>query len=198
MPSTTNTKAESDIPANELNKEDSKSKMPVKVPLMSSKDYGQRCNVEKLANDKCRTRSEADNGTNKDYKKVERCNSDNNYEVSILSIKAKHEPEEHSFDQSFEDNKVQMLSAGMASVSSSVDIEDMNSVDNKSPDSVIFRYDSPSLQSSNPGAKPLPSVPSATEDVFESRPVWDDTVETQMQRIGDDESPEYKQGITRS
>uniref|UniRef100_A0A8C5BPJ8 Ankyrin 2a, neuronal n=1 Tax=Gadus morhua TaxID=8049 RepID=A0A8C5BPJ8_GADMO len=39
MPSTTNTKAESDIPANELNKEDSKSKMPVKVPLMSSKDY---------------------------------------------------------------------------------------------------------------------------------------------------------------
>ncbi|XP_059902821.1 ankyrin-2-like isoform X10 [Gadus macrocephalus] len=193
MPSTTNTKAESDIPANELNKEDSKSKMPVKVPLMSSLDYGQRCNVEKLANDKCRTRSEADNGTNKDYKKVERCNSDNNYEVSSPSIKAKHEPEEHSFDQSFEDNKVQILSAGMASVSSSVDIEDMNSVDNKSPDSVIFRYDSSSLQSSNPGAKPLPSVPSATEDVFESRPVWDDTVETQMQRIGDDESPEYKQ-----
>ncbi|XP_056441602.1 ankyrin-2-like isoform X4 [Gadus chalcogrammus] len=193
MPSTTNTKAESDIPANELNKEDSKSKMPVKVPLMSSLDYGQRYNVEKLANDKCRTRSEADNGTNKDYKKVERCNSDNNYEVSSPSIKAKHEPEEHSFDQSFEDNKVQILSAGMASVSSSVDIEDMNSVDNKCPDSVIFRYDSPSLQSSNPGAKPLPSVPSATEDVFESRPVWDDTVETQMQRIGDDESPEYKQ-----
>ena len=199
MPST-NTKAESDIPANVLNKEDNKSKMPVKVPLMSSFDGQRGCNVEKLANEKCRTRSEADNATDKDYKKEKRSNSDNNYEASSPSIKAKQESEGHSFDQSLEVNKEQIFVPGMASVSSSVDTEDMNSVGNKSPDSVIFRYDSPSLQSSNPGAKLLPGMqtPSATEDVFESRPVWDDTVETQMQRLGDDETSEYKQGITRS
>ncbi|CAL8328992.1 unnamed protein product [Lota lota] len=195
MPSSTNTKAESDIPANVLNKEDRKSKIPVEVPLMSPLDYGQRFNVEELANEKCRTRSEADNGSDKDYKKGKRSNSDNKYEASRPSIKTKQEPEGHSFDQSFEVNKEQIVVTGMASVRSSVDTEDMNSVDSKSPDSVIFSYDSPSLRSSNPGAKSLPGMqtPSATEDVFESRPMWDDTVETQMQRTGDDESPEYKQ-----
>ncbi|CAL8333204.1 unnamed protein product [Merluccius merluccius] len=196
-PSSTNTKAESDIPANVLNKEDSKSKIPVKVPLMSQLDYGQRFNVEELANGKCRTRSEADDGTDKDSKKEKRSNSDsgNIYELSRPPIKTKQKPEGHCFTQSSEVYKDQIFVTGMASVRSSVDTEDMSSADNNSPDSVIFRYDGPSLQSSNPGTKSLPGMqtPSATEDVFESRPMLDDTVETQMQRIGDDESPEYKQ-----
>ncbi|KAK0151202.1 Ankyrin-2 [Merluccius polli] len=164
---------------------------------MSQLDYGQKFNVEELANGKCRTRSEADNGTDKDSKKEKRSNSDsgNIYELSRPPIKTKQKPEGHCFTQSSEVNKDQIFVTGMASVRSSVDTEDMSSADNKSPDSVIFRYDGPSLQSSNPGTKSLPGMqtPSATEDVFESRPMLDDTVETQMQRIGDDESPEYKQ-----
>ncbi|XP_037830919.1 ankyrin-2 isoform X6 [Kryptolebias marmoratus] len=68
---------------------------------------------------------------------------------------------------------------------------DMSSSSHVSPDSVIFTYDIPASHSSDSDGQ-LPAVhPSCgTEDVFESRPAWDDTVETQMQRIVDEQSPE--------
>ena len=74
---------------------------------------------------------------------------------------------------------------------------DVSSADPKSPHSVIFKYDSPISFSSDPKTRlPLGARPSSvTEDVFESRPIWDDTVETQMQRIVDDQTPEQHQGI---
>ncbi|XP_053275302.1 ankyrin-2 [Pleuronectes platessa] len=78
------------------------------------------------------------------------------------------------------------------SVRSSLDIDDISSASHKSPDSVIFTYDIPASHSSDSDGNPLiclkPS--SGKADVFESRPAWEDTVETQMQRITDDQTPE--------
>ncbi|XP_027871999.1 ankyrin-2 isoform X6 [Xiphophorus couchianus] len=79
------------------------------------------------------------------------------------------------------------------SVRSSLETDEMSSTSHMSSDSVIFTYDIPASQSSDSDGSQLPVVhPSCgTEDVFESRPAWDDTVETQMQRIGDDQTPEF-------
>ncbi|XP_043968857.1 ankyrin-2 isoform X2 [Gambusia affinis] len=79
------------------------------------------------------------------------------------------------------------------SVRSSLETDEMSSTSHMSSDSVIFTYDIPASQSSDSDSSQLPVVhPSCgTEDVFESRPAWDDTVETQMQRIGDDQTPEF-------
>uniref|UniRef100_A0A8D3D179 Ankyrin-2-like n=1 Tax=Scophthalmus maximus TaxID=52904 RepID=A0A8D3D179_SCOMX len=78
------------------------------------------------------------------------------------------------------------------SVRLSLDTDDISSASHRSPDSVIFTYDIPASHSSDSDGNPLPSVQpsSGKEDVFESRPAWDDTVETQMQRITDDQTPE--------
>ncbi|MEQ2292776.1 hypothetical protein AMECASPLE_026346 [Ameca splendens] len=79
------------------------------------------------------------------------------------------------------------------SVRSSLETDDMSSASHMSSDSVIFTYDIPASHSSDSDGSQLPFVhPSCgAEDVFESRPAWDDTVETQMQRIGDDHATEF-------
>ncbi|XP_077576053.1 uncharacterized protein ank2a isoform X2 [Stigmatopora nigra] len=72
----------------------------------------------------------------------------------------------------------------------SLDADDISSSSHKSPDSVIFNYDIPT--SSSLDLDPLTAVQpsSGTADVFESRPIWDDTVETQMERLTDESSPQ--------
>nr|XP_061791974.1 ankyrin-2-like [Nerophis lumbriciformis] len=72
----------------------------------------------------------------------------------------------------------------------SLDTDDISSSSHKSPDSVIFMYDIPT--SSSLDLDPLTAVQpsSGTADVFESRPTWDDTVETQMERLTDEPSPQ--------
>ncbi|MEQ2197229.1 hypothetical protein XENOCAPTIV_026013, partial [Xenoophorus captivus] len=85
------------------------------------------------------------------------------------------------------------------SVRSSLETDDMSSASHMSSDSVIFTYDIPASHSSDSDGSQLPFVhPScAAEDVFESRPAWDDTVETQMQRIGDDHATEFTSGMAQ-
>ncbi|XP_057698683.1 ankyrin-2-like isoform X3 [Corythoichthys intestinalis] len=80
----------------------------------------------------------------------------------------------------------------------SLDTDDISSSSHKSPDSVIFMYDIPT--SSSLDLDPLTAVQpsSGTADVFESRPTWDDTVETQMERLTDEPSPQCMAGMARS
>ncbi|KAK7929418.1 hypothetical protein WMY93_005813 [Mugilogobius chulae] len=70
---------------------------------------------------------------------------------------------------------------------------DSSSTSHRSPDSVIFTYEIPAPQRSDSDAHPVVSIQSSfeKEDVFESRPSWDDTVETQMQRVSVDQTPQY-------
>ncbi|XP_025763533.1 ankyrin-2 isoform X1 [Oreochromis niloticus] len=79
------------------------------------------------------------------------------------------------------------------SVRLSLDTDDISSGSHKSPDSVIFTYDIPASHSSGSDGsrvEPTEHVSCDTEDVFESRPAWNETVETQMQRIIDDQTSE--------
>ncbi|XP_034543595.1 ankyrin-2-like [Notolabrus celidotus] len=59
------------------------------------------------------------------------------------------------------------------------------------PDDESEKSDKKSSCSSDSDGNPLPTAqpPSGREDVFEYRHAWDDTVETQMQRIIDDKTP---------
>ncbi|XP_008274255.1 ankyrin-2, partial [Stegastes partitus] len=88
---------------------------------------------------------------------------------------------------------IQLSTTIETSVRSSLDTDDASSASHRSPDSVMFTYETPASHSSDSDSNLLPVVhPSCgTEDVFESRPAWDDTVETQMQRVIDDQTPEF-------
>ncbi|XP_062334483.1 ankyrin-2-like isoform X2 [Osmerus eperlanus] len=167
-----------------------KSKIPLKTGSMK---YTQ----EKSLDQERRTRSEADVKTCKDVGKDSRSLSDRDNPCakstplpSRLPIKQK----QNACFSSQADGD-QLSDVPEPSVRSSVYTEDVSSADPKSPDSVIFKYDSPVSFSSDPKTRlPLGARPSSvTEDVFESRPIWDDTVETQMQRIVDDQTPEQHQ-----
>uniref|UniRef100_A0A669D0N8 Ankyrin 2a, neuronal n=1 Tax=Oreochromis niloticus TaxID=8128 RepID=A0A669D0N8_ORENI len=86
------------------------------------------------------------------------------------------------------------------SVRLSLDTDDISSGSHKSPDSVIFTYDIPASHSSGSDGsrvEPTEHVSCDTEDVFESRPAWNETVETQMQRIIDDQTSECTAGMAR-
>uniref|UniRef100_UPI003AAB69FD uncharacterized protein ank2a n=1 Tax=Centroberyx gerrardi TaxID=166262 RepID=UPI003AAB69FD len=175
-----------------------KSKMPVKASLISELDQVQI--LEEPATAERRTRSEADSGTSKASNKDSRSHSDSDHPTdtsnllpSRLPIIAKQKPAAQLFFSA--QGKDQLSMSGEASLRSSLDTEDISSAGHRSPDSVIFKYDSPASHSSDPDVKSLLGVQSSSviEDVFESRPIWDDTVETQMQRIVDDQTPEHKQ-----
>ncbi|XP_078799910.1 uncharacterized protein ank2a isoform X9 [Oryzias latipes] len=79
------------------------------------------------------------------------------------------------------------------SVRSSFETDNRSSSSHKSSDSVVFTYDTQASHGSDSDSNQLPvKHPSCgAEDVFESRATWDDTVETQMQRIVDDQTPEH-------
>ncbi|XP_036068929.1 ankyrin-2 isoform X4 [Oryzias melastigma] len=88
---------------------------------------------------------------------------------------------------------LQLPDATDTSIRSSFETDDRSSSSHKSSDSVVFTYDVQASHGSDSDSNQLPVThPSCgAEDVFESRPTWDDTVETQMQRIVDDQTPEH-------
>lgn len=136
-----------------------------------------------------RSKSEADHDRSKAAKKVSRCKSDSNqfypYKFPLVST-LQGEKSKDSMSTEIPGRP-------------SLDIDDRSSASHKSPDSVIFAYDKIAMLSSDSDGNQLPVVQtsSGTEDVFESRPSWDDTVETQMQRISDDQTPECMPGMAR-
>ncbi|XP_019717304.1 ankyrin-2 [Hippocampus comes] len=130
-----------------------------------------------------RTRSETDGGPSKPSGKSSRSCSD--------SAKPTHESSLSSggpLPTTRQMKGIQIRKTEESSIS--LDTDDISSSSHKSPDSVIFMYDIPTSSSldldSLMGAQPS----TRTVDVFESRPTWDDTVENQMRRITDEQTPE--------
>ncbi|XP_037111730.1 ankyrin-2 isoform X6 [Syngnathus acus] len=160
-----------------ITKEDSQIKLD-RAQKYSEHDLGSK--TEDLAMIR-RTRSETDGAPSKTSGKNNRSCSDSaqpTYESSLTSAlpSTKHVKEIH-FSKTEES-------------SISLDTDDISSSSHKSPDSVIFTYDIPT--SSSLHLDPLTAVQpsSGTADVFESRPTWDDTVENQMRRITDEQTPQ--------
>ncbi|XP_045072109.1 ankyrin-2-like, partial [Coregonus clupeaformis] len=186
-----------------------KSKIPVKAGSVKS-DLGleQKSTVEKSLDHDRRTRSEEDFGAGKKIltDKDNRSHSDSDHPTtkskpltSRLPVMGKHKPTARSSSSSSQPDRDQGSDIRELSLRSSLDVDDISSSgDHNSPDSVIFKYDSPTPRSSAPDTRALPTQTrirpsSVTGEVFESRPVWEDSVETQMQRISGDRTPERQQ-----
>uniref|UniRef100_A0A8K9WMI5 Ankyrin 2a, neuronal n=1 Tax=Oncorhynchus mykiss TaxID=8022 RepID=A0A8K9WMI5_ONCMY len=186
-----------------------KSKIPIKAGSMKS-DLGleQNSTVEESLVQDRRTRSEEDFGARKKIltDKDSRSHSDSDHPAtkskpltSRLPVMSKHKPTSHSSSSSQPDRD-QGSDVREPSLRSSLDVDDISSSgDHNSPDSVIFRYDRPTPRRSAPDMRALSTqtrvrASSVTGEVFESRPIWEDSVETQMQRIWDDRTTERQQG----
>ncbi|XP_045074256.1 ankyrin-2-like [Coregonus clupeaformis] len=186
-----------------------KSKIPVKAGSVKS-DLGleQKSTVEKSLDHDRRTRSEEDFGAGKKIltDKDNRSHSDSDHPTtkskpltSRLPVMGKHKPTARSSSSSSQPDRDQGSDIRELSLRSSLDVDDISSSgDHNSPDSVIFKYDSPTPRSSAPDTRALPTQTrirpsSVTGEVFESRPIWEDSVETQMQRISGDRTPERQQ-----
>ncbi|XP_037619694.1 ankyrin-2 isoform X2 [Sebastes umbrosus] len=165
----------------------------------SELDRGKR-KAEKSSTLNRRTRSEADSDTSKASNKDNRSYSDSsqptdksNFSPSKLPVMTQQKPPTPTISSSSPQRKeIQLFKTTETSVRSSLDADDISSASQKSPDSVIFTYDIAASHSSDSEGNPLPEVQSSSgrEDVFVYRPAWDDTVETQMQRIVDEPTPE--------
>ncbi|XP_075318912.1 uncharacterized protein ank2a isoform X3 [Odontesthes bonariensis] len=170
----------------------------MKHPELSRLDQVNR-KAERSSTFSRRTRSEASNAS-KDSSREGRSYSDGSQPTNISSLSPskltdimQDKPLAVKTSCSSPSRKdIQPSSTLETSLRSSLETDDMSSASQMSPDSVIFAYDIPASHSSNSDGNQLLAVhPSCgTEDVFESRPGWDDTVETQMQRIVDDQTPE--------
>ncbi|XP_019111936.2 ankyrin-2 isoform X2 [Larimichthys crocea] len=144
-----------------------------------------------------RTRSEADSDTSKTSNKGSRSYSDGSQptdESNLFPSKPPVMTQEKPLAQTipFSSSEIEEIQLSTeTSVRSSLDTDDISSSSHRSPDSVIFTYDIPASHSSDSDGKLLPGVQpsSGTEDVFQSKPAQDDTVETEMQRIIDDQTP---------
>ncbi|XP_040891162.1 ankyrin-2 [Toxotes jaculatrix] len=174
-----------------------KTNIVTKDSQISELDQVQR-KAEKSSTLDRRTRSEADSDTSKASNKASRSYSESsqsshesNFSPSQLPVMMQQKPLAHRISSSSPQRK-EVLKTTETSVRYSLDTDDISSASQRSPDSVIFTYDIPASNSSDSDGNPLPGVQpsSGTEDVFESRLAWDDRVETQMQRITDDQTPE--------
>ncbi|XP_070845992.1 microtubule-associated protein futsch isoform X1 [Chaetodon trifascialis] len=175
-----------------------KKKITMEDSQVSELDQVQRKGEKSSTLDR-RTRSEADSDTSKTSNK-DRSYSDSsqptdtsNLFPSKLPVMMQHKPLTQTSSSSSPHRKeIQLSQTTESSVRSSLDTDDISSASHRNPDSVIFTYDIPVSHSSNSDGNPLTGVQpsSGTEGVFQSKPVWDDTVETQMQRIIDDQTPE--------
>ncbi|XP_031727881.1 ankyrin-2 isoform X2 [Anarrhichthys ocellatus] len=146
-----------------------------------------------------RTRSEADSGTSKASNKDCRSYSDSSEPTDIsnlspfkLSVTMQQKPPAQAISSSPQRKEIQLSTTTETSVRSSLDADYISSTSHRSPDSVISTYDIVVLHSTDSEVNPLPGVQpsSGREDVFQSRPAWDATVETQMQRIFDEPAPD--------
>ncbi|XP_029603818.1 LOW QUALITY PROTEIN: ankyrin-2-like, partial [Salmo trutta] len=185
-----------------------KSKIPIKAGSVKS-DLGleQKSTVEESLVQDRRTRSEEDFEAGKKIltDKDSRSHSDSDHPTtkskpltSRLPVMGKHKPTAHS-SSSFQPDRDQGSDIRDPSLRSSLDVDDISSSgDHNSPDSVIFKYDRPTPRRSAPDTRALSTqtrvrASSVTGEVFESRPIWEDSVETQMQRIWADRTPELQQ-----
>eukprot|EP00063_Salmo_salar_P064853 XP_014039688.1 PREDICTED: ankyrin-2-like [Salmo salar] len=185
-----------------------KSKIPIKAGSVKS-DLGleQKSTVEESLVQDRRTRSEEDFEAGKKIltDKDSRSHSDSDNPTtkskpitSRLPVMGKHKPTAHS-SSSFQPDRDQGSDIRDPSLRSSLDVDDISSSgDHNSPDSVIFKYDRPTPRRSAPDTRALSTqtrvrASSVTGEVFESRPIWEDSVETQMQRIWADRTPELQQ-----
>ncbi|XP_060921086.1 ankyrin-2 isoform X1 [Labrus mixtus] len=147
-----------------------------------------------------RTRSEALIDTSKasikdsrSYSESSQSSSQNLLSPSKLAALTQERPLAQKITSfSPQSQEIQLSNTAETSFQASLDTDDASSASQKSPDSVIFTYDIPASRSLDSDGTLLPSVqpPSGTEDMFEYRHSWDDTVETQMQRIIDDQTPQ--------
>ncbi|KAM6972604.1 ankyrin-2-like [Aplochiton taeniatus] len=178
-----------------------KSKIPVKAGSMKSvPGPEQRSKMVASSDLERRTRSEADTNT-KGPVKYSRSHSDSDGPTDIskplpsrLPVMSKQQPAALSSSTSLA-GRAHLSEIEEPSFRSSLDAGEMSRGEPKSPDSVIFKYDGPATLGSQPdtGASPGGRPSSGKEDVFESRPIWDDAVETQMQRLVNDRTPEQQQ-----
>ncbi|XP_070768375.1 ankyrin-2 [Enoplosus armatus] len=176
-----------------------KEEITMKDTQISELDQVQR-KAEKSSTLDRRTRSEADSDTSKVFNKDSRSYSDSSQPTNKsdlyppkLPVMTQQKPLAQAISSSSPQRKEFQLSTTTETpVRSSLDTDDISSASHRSPDSVIFTYDIPASHSSDFDGNLLPGVqPSSGTDVFESRPAWNDTAETQrMQRIIDDQTPE--------
>lgn len=146
-----------------------------------------------------RSRSEADSDTGKTSITESRTYSDSSeptdnseFLASKLSITKPQNPPTLRDD-------IQISKNTDTSIRSSSDTEDISRSNHKSPDSVVFTYDTLPSRSSDSDYNPLLVVKpsSETEDVFKSQPFQDDMVKTQTQTIIGDQTTEYPSGMAR-
>ncbi|XP_056265636.1 ankyrin-2-like isoform X3 [Pseudoliparis swirei] len=158
----------------------------------------QRKAVKSTNLDRCR--SEADSGTSKASNKDCRSYSDSSEPIDKcdlsplkLSATTQQKPPAQAISSSSPHRKEIQLSETIETLARpSLDADDIGSASQKSPDSVISTYDIVVSHSTDSGFNQLPGVQpfSGSEDVFQSRPAWDATVETQMQTTFDEPAPD--------
>ncbi|XP_068447928.1 ankyrin-3 isoform X2 [Clinocottus analis] len=147
-----------------------------------------------------RTKSEADSGTSEASNKDRRSNSDSsdptdksNFSPFKLSATMPSKPLALATSSSSPQRKeIQLFETTETSVRSSLDADDIGSAGHWSPDSVISTYDIAVSHSTDSGVNQLSGVQpsSGREDLFQFRPAWDATMETQMQRVFDEPAPD--------
>ncbi|XP_037328542.2 ankyrin-2 isoform X1 [Pungitius pungitius] len=133
-----------------------------------------------------RTRSETDSSPNKALNKDCRSHSDSSEPTDDTTKQQK--PQAQAISASSPQRKeIQLTETTETSVRSSLDADYMSSA-SQSPDSVIPAYDIAVSHSTDSEVNPLPGVQpsSGREDVFQTSPAWDATVDTQMQRAFDE------------
>ncbi|KAM9856983.1 uncharacterized protein ank2a [Aulostomus maculatus] len=138
-----------------------------------------------------RTRSVADCEMGKASRRHSRSFSDGTHKSSNSPSKTRLKQKISSRTISSSSTQMNEISVPKET-SISLDVDYIRSLSHRSPDSVICTYDIPASHSSDSDGTPLRSVQpnSGTGDVFESRPSWDDTMDTEMQRIIADQTPE--------
>ncbi|KAM8771886.1 uncharacterized protein ank2a isoform 2-T2 [Acanthopagrus schlegelii] len=170
--------------------------MTVEISQVSELDQVQRKAEKSLTLDR-RARSEADSDTSKASNKDRRSYSDSsqptnksNLSPCKLPVISQQKPQAQMFSSCSPQGKESQLSkTAETSVRSSLDTDDIIGTSRRSSDSVTFTYDIPASHSFDSESNLLkPS--SGKADVFESKPAQDDMVETQMQRIIADQTPE--------
>ncbi|KAM8878523.1 ankyrin-2 isoform 3-T3 [Spinachia spinachia] len=159
--------------------------MTVKDSQKSKLDQVERT-AEKSSTLDRRTRSETDNGPNKASYKNCRSHSDST-EPTDNSTKQQNSQSQAISTSSPQRKDIQLAQTTETSVRSSLDADYMSSA-SQSPDSVIPAYDIAVSHSTDLEVNPLPGVqpPSGREDVFQTSPAWDATMDTQMQRAFDE------------
>uniref|UniRef100_A0A6Q2XCF0 Ankyrin 2a, neuronal n=1 Tax=Esox lucius TaxID=8010 RepID=A0A6Q2XCF0_ESOLU len=201
--SSTSVLNESDISPDALTKEETGFKSEIAVNAGSQKSElspDPISTVEESLHQDRRTRSETDFGTGYQSQQDRNRSHSDSYKPTTksqpLTSRLPITAHSSSYSSCSQPDNDQHSDIREPSPRSSLDAESSSGGDNcNSPDSVIFRYDGLTPCSSDPETRALPVLrsSSATEEVFESRPIWEDSVVTQMQRISDDGTSERPQ-----